>query len=72
MHVSKMTQHLAIDKHKFSQKRIDFFENSLIKEQIVKGGAIPLSLPNQNISQIKKKTTAYEFERHAGNNQRDK
>ena len=43
----------------------DIFENSLIKEQIIKvqGGGIPLTLPNQNLSQMKQKISQYELER---------
>ena len=69
--MSKMTQHHPLDRHKISMRKLhqqnkeDLFENSLIKEQIIKvqGGGIALSLPNKNLSQIKQKISQYELDR---------
>jgi hypothetical protein len=70
MHVSKMTQHHPLDRHKISMRKLqqnkeDLFENSLIKEQIIKvqGGGIALSLPNKNLSQIKQKISQFDLDR---------
>ena len=50
---------------KLQQNKEDLFENSLIKEQIIKvqGGGIALSLPNKNLSQIKQKISQFDLDR---------